>query len=139
MQLIILLSTMFAGLPPEEEARLAKEGWVAVARPEPIEEIFEDGDPSIWTVFSKKELDEEFIVRFPTEPVYSYEGAQMRVFAEADGKAFLLTVEPKEKFTSYRSAWGQERVIFTSKNVYVLQSNASPAEHQKFIDSLEIV
>ena len=132
MKILLILSSILFG-------SLADEGWVAVERPEAIEEILDEIDPSIWAVFSKKEFDEEFFVRFPVDPVYSHEGSQARFLAESEGKKFLLTIEPRDHFSGYESSWGQEKLIYTPKNVYVLQSNGTPAEHQCFVNSLVIV
>ncbi len=132
MKLLLILSSILF-------SSLADEGWVEVERPEAVEEVLDEIDPSIWVVFSKKEFDEEFVIRFPVDPIYVHEGSQARFAAELDGKKFALSVEPRASFSGYESSWGQEKLIYTPKNVYVLQSNGTPVEHQSFVNSLVIV
>lgn len=73
-------------------------GWVEVERParaNSFERSGDEDDADIWVIFSKRLGADNFMVRFPEDPVYVYsdsESAEMEIFASKDGETHRLIV-----------------------------------------------
>lgn len=90
----------------------------------------EEEDPSIWVIFAKQMGDENFMIRFPENPVYTYPNPEeLRVTAQLKGELYSATVlrvsnEDEVEVMIQRKVLGEEiagvEVIKSAENVWDL-------------------
>lgn len=77
-------------------AEIDSGGWVALGpaiKKGSGEEARQEDDPSLWVIFSKQLGNENFMIRFPEDPAYTYlSPEEMQISASADGASYTLRV-----------------------------------------------
>ena len=76
-------------------APLDEQGWALVERPQKnsFEHAGDEDDPSIWVIFSKKLGKENFMVRFPEDPLYSHPSeGEMELASSKEGISYRLHI-----------------------------------------------
>lgn len=125
------------------------DGWYPVEKTPKGAEQVEEGDPSIWALFTKSLGDEKFLVRFPDDPVYQYIGPEtLEISSAKDGETFQLTVQPAgpadlEGDLSYEAEgkWVTVHLIQTESHFYRFKTVCNEAEspqHEAFVSSFSI-
>lgn len=125
------------------------DGWFPVEKELRGAEQVEEGDPSIWVLFSKSLGDEKFLVRFPDEPVYQYIGPEtLEISSTKDGETFQLTVQPAgpadlEGDLSYEAEgkWVTVHLVQTESHFYRFKTvckEAGSPQHEAFVSSFLI-
>lgn len=85
---VCVLNCLFMSLPD-------KEGWVVLEKPPAYEEVEDEDDHGIWSLFSMSMESEKFWVRFPKEPVYSYSEKGVSLKSVSDVGEFSMNVEKR--------------------------------------------
>ncbi|PIS03412.1 MAG: hypothetical protein COT85_00070 [Chlamydiae bacterium CG10_big_fil_rev_8_21_14_0_10_42_34] len=138
-----LVSAILATTPVESE------GWYDVERVEKNEDASLVDDSSIWVLFAKDLLSEEFQVRFPHAPSYRYTASGgFEVGAMHNGESWQVAVqelkgEAQLAPLSYQleGKWIREEFVQTATHLYHLKTVSLSADSNvadEFISSFSI-
>lgn len=126
----------------------AEDGWFPVEQPAKSSFEKEKDDLSIWVVFRKNVGAEQFLVRFPQEPIYQVVNGQFQASSAKDGEEFSLVVfprtalpEPVSRVYQVDGKWISEQVHLTEEHVYLFRTVSERAEtpsHQYFFQSFSV-
>lgn len=126
------------------------DGWFPV---EPIEKEMaqdEEGDPSIWTLFTKHFEEGDVWARFPAEPHYEYApDGSLIVTAKSGEECFQMTVQPDsgkgpeglDLFYPSEGKWVSEHHIRSNGHQIVLKvvsDQVDSPQAQTFFSSFSI-